>query len=129
MAPAAQQVTLSKALGLRLRFPLRTIEPTDDQRSQIAEVKAQLAGFTFVSGLHIYQVANEIGLKCRIAAPASTEDGLLSYVFLETRCVWEDKPLFTQGFCDERPAWEALKGDFVADQGAFALRVAGQPSA
>lgn len=123
-APAPSlSVVLSKALDLRFRFPLPAIEPSDEQRSQLGEVKAQIARYTFVSGLFVYQDAHELGLKFHVEAPALTEDRLLTYVFLETRAVWEGKPLFTGGFCDQGPGWEALKGDFVADRGTFVAEV------
>lgn len=119
MSSPAPQDCMTKALDLRFRFPLPMIEPSDEQRSQLGEVKTQLARYTFVSGLFVYQDAYEVGLKFHVEAPALTEDRLLTYVFLETRTVWEGKPLFTEGFCDQRPGWEALKADFVADRGYF----------
>jgi hypothetical protein len=109
-----------RSLELRFIIPVASLDGTTEEWSEVKTLKNEVATAKSIKKVTFAQDANELQLRCIVEASASSEDELLTKVFLELWDTIRKSKLLQEGLCETPPSWQVIKdGDFVADEGFF----------
>ena len=125
--PAATQ----RLLLIRFCIPTSTTKGTAEERDEVDRLRQQLTEFVDVGEVGAVRVERgEYQLDLVLHGLSMlNDDQLLTCAFIRLKSLIDSSQVLQEGFCEDKPYWQAIKfGDFVADEGPF-TRVDAVPSA